>query len=124
MSADLDLIRRAANQMRELAEVVIPGPWEAGEHCIWALSNSPSLIYTIVSDGEAGDGGVTDEDTTAYLAAWHPAVALTVADWLDLLGGWIDEGVGLLPNTNVADAWSDMQVAALAVARAFLKEDA
>lgn len=114
MTAELDLIRRAANQMRELAEGVIPGPWVAGEHCIWAPSKSPSLIYTIVSDGEAGDGGVADEDTTAYLAAWHPAVALAVGRLLDKVLAAHDLGLCIC----------DTDHEALAVARAFLKEDA
>lgn len=62
----------------------------------------------------AGTGTNTDEpDALIHLA---------VADWLELVAAWIDEGVGKRASTNVADAWDDMQVAALAVARAYLGE--
>jgi hypothetical protein len=53
-------------------------------------------------------------------AAWHPAVALTVAELLDEVAGWREEGLGLMPTTNLADAWSCVERQANVVARAYL----
>jgi hypothetical protein len=58
-----------------------------------------------------------------HYAAWRPAVALAIADWLENVAAWIDEGLGRcddLYQTNYPDAWNDQREAALTVARVYL----
>lgn len=103
MTADLDLIRRAANQMRELAEAAIAS----------ASDNVPEWHSVRSLMGE----GKTEGDAT-HIAKWDPVTALAVANWLDdavELGEWREHN--RLTHLGVLDR-------PLAVARAFLKEDA
>lgn len=60
-----------------------PGPWEAGERCIWGLSRSPSRDYEVVTDGPGGEGGVGSTNDADFIATMHPGVGLALADWLD-----------------------------------------
>lgn len=52
-----------------------------------------------------------------YIATMHPGVGLALADWLDEVWAWMEEGVGLLPEGNIGDAWIGVRSHALTVAR-------
>lgn len=87
-----DLLREAAAFMRERAEAATPGPWAVGHN--YGATVSPSVTEHPSTGGiggaddiEAYGGYLIGESMTraniAHVAAWHPAVALAVADWLD-----------------------------------------
>jgi hypothetical protein len=80
VSTDADLLRTAAKSMRERAQAATPGPW-------WTY-HRPS-VEGVWASGRPGGAGrrvayVPPYDTgaAAYIASWHPAAALAVADWL------------------------------------------
>ena len=103
MSADL--LREAAALMRSRAEAATPGPWaEVGDGELMGC-------FAVVAGGE-------DEFNVApavipvnaeHIASWHPAVALVVADWLDLEA-----------NLWEASSWYPDSGESMAVARAYL----
>lgn len=43
-----------------------------------------------------------------------------VADLLEEVAGWREEGLGVLPLTNLGDAWVEVEDRAVSIARAFL----
>jgi len=118
MSADVDILRRAAARMRELAEAArTSGRWESesddGGDDIWATDNDgqPHLIAIRAAAADA-----------AHIAAWDPTVALAVADWLESHTELVvEEHTDCGLECTVYDAETDP---ALAVARAFLRESA
>jgi hypothetical protein len=70
---------------RALAEAATPGPWEAGERCVFYGGNDhPALLNgrtgSLVSDGYDGDGGVDTPESAAFIAANDPAHVLGVLD--------------------------------------------
>lgn len=115
MSETSEVLRRAAGLMRERAEAATPGPWEI----LW---NAVAYIDTVADPGDptgqtpmqspekVADAGERDR---VHIASWHPAVALAVADWLDLVARLLDEGFDANAETH----------AALTVARAYLGAD-
>lgn len=118
MSAEI--LRRAASLMRERATAapVRPGPWE---------KEFSDVIRTDVPLGAPGYliAEVATVPEAEHIASWHPAVALAVADWLEAVAAWDSEGLGWtdrLNRTNWPSMWGDMQVEAIAVARAYLGE--
>jgi hypothetical protein len=119
MSADL--LRRAAALMRERAEPfkderwIAAGEWLAVETngCNCAGGSVGSYAHE-PSCGQEPLAHIGNREATQYIASWHPAVALAVADWLDLVARLLDEG-----STSPAEPGS-----ALAVARAYLDEPA
>jgi len=93
-----ELLRKAAREMREKAT-----------SARGSLSdNVPEwhAVRGLMADGK------TREDA-AHIAAWHPAVALAVANWLDTVATSLDGG-----------ARYQFASRAVAVARAFLGADA
>lgn len=123
MSAEL--LRRAAKVLREHAERATEGPWNASP------VDSPdgivtSAVYSFVHPTGTTDsevigavrktrgGGLRRANDARYIALMHPPVALALAELLDL-------------KADCAGTWpGDMTVtdrAALAVARAILRED-
>lgn len=53
------------------------------------------------------------------------AMWFAMADWLEGVAAWEDEGLGYTPSlnqTNWPSMWGDMQTGALVVARAYLGE--
>lgn len=103
------ILRRASERMRELAQAATSGPWVGhriglmGGRVGVVVSQPHGAFVMVDRDNEA-----RTEDA-AHLAAWHPAVALAVADWLDVTAR--DTGTSSLAYH-----------AALAVARVFLGE--
>ena len=88
MSAET--LRRAAGLMRERAEAATPGRWHPfgtsigsevdGCTCHGGIAPYGHEQYCGV-EGPVVTGGEAD---MRHIASWHPAVALAVADWLDV----------------------------------------
>lgn len=114
MSADE--LRQAAETLRERAGNAQQGQWVAGYRNDW--KGRANVLITL--DGETVEGHVTapieirDAD---YIATTQPGVGLALAQWLDNVAAWEDEGVGILPQTNLADAWAETLRRAADVAR-------
>jgi hypothetical protein len=104
--------------MRERAEVSSNGPWKR-----YGMAGVAGADWEIVEERrvecECGEavaltGCATNADAL-HIASWHPAVALAVADWLDVAaeGGCCDD--------CMEDPQADpFRFAALAVADAYL----
>lgn len=110
-------LRETARRMRERAEGATSGPWEfRARRGFQMMHDNPATIgftggagyFVMLREGTWG----TEGDMT-YVASWHPAVALAVADWLHLVAGLLEQGFDENAETR----------AALAVARAYLGED-
>ena len=117
MSAET--LRRAAALMRERAEAATPGVWrhtehgiEAGEYAEVIVPGRVECMAYCYGGSSTLDGDRIDLDGD-HIASWHPAVALAVADLLDLLAR-------RSISTDLEHAERD---AALAVARAYLGDD-
>jgi hypothetical protein len=67
-----ETLRAAASLMRERARLVPPSPWQPWVHDITAGGDGLNVVAS---------SGLTVR--AQYIASWHPAVALAVADWLD-----------------------------------------
>jgi hypothetical protein len=82
-----EILRKAAALMRERAEAATnDGQWFAASGL-----GGPSVI----SEDSLGDwlGNIaerTSEHDAQHIASWHPAVALAVADWLDMVADYVD----------------------------------
>jgi hypothetical protein len=85
--------------MRERAEKATPGPWGHDDEYV----HGQGLLIA------EGRGSIAEPDAT-HIASWHPAVALAVADWLDIEAD------------ALATARGHERPAALAVANAYLQE--
>ena len=125
MSAET--LRRAAALMRENAEAATPGPWSAeavgseGFH-VFAPDGSRAPMR-----GRARPAACTWQDweqseaDAEHIASWHPNVALPVADLLDHAAARAESKIE--HGGKVGPVWSHERDA-LAVARAYLGEDA
>lgn len=126
MSAEI--LRRAAALMQERAGAATPGPWESGtdgwtetvsgdgeDWCFVRRVGSASDITEHMLHGQPEIDSQTMADAE-HIAAWDPAVALAVADWLDSL---VDAMTN--PNARYGGASTGREEAsALAVARLYL----
>lgn len=117
MTADLALIRRAANKARQVAETATPGPWATNvRHHLMSVTTADagpdSGGLTVATTGMPLHPGASDD--AEHIAKWDPATALAVANLLDR------ELARPHPHAWDADRLADLT----AVARAFLKEDA
>jgi len=72
-------LRAAAKLMRDRASLVPPPPWYVGLHDITTHSGHDVIASS----------GLTVR--AQYVASWHPAIALAVADWLDDVATDADE---------------------------------
>lgn len=107
-----DLLREAARLMRERAEVATPGPWTCyGDHLVWPSEKGPAANDPILAMV-----GPDHDDCAEHIASWHPAVALAIADWLDVAAE--------TPNYSRERHAKRNIDAALAVARAYLGGEA
>lgn len=103
-----ETLRRAAALMRERAEAATPGPWQATVYGVRAEKRSPVAPF---------DGQQPDMENRLYIASWHPAVTLAVADWLDSTANDVEH-----VHTPVYNLTSTTVARAVAVARAYLGE--
>lgn len=107
-----DTIRRAAAAMRERAEAATPGTWMPDP------DEEVGTAEVIIEEYECHEVARISCDfgtDAAHIASWHPAVALAVADWLEVVAGYGEPQPG--HGTRNFDA-------ALVAARAYLGEDA
>ena len=112
----MSTLLRAAAQMRRDAERVPDGRY--GMESKWTtattmLSRVTSKRHGVIAEMRGADGDGVGVYTASYFSRWHPAVALGVADWLDLAAAWVEEYPGSNP------PWV---MHAIAIARAYLKE--
>jgi hypothetical protein len=92
MSAET--LREAARLMRERAEAATPGPWRFTDseavNDVWdggmvVVSTDADPIANVLDEWYEPDPGEPAPINDAeHIASWHPAVALAVADALDL----------------------------------------
>lgn len=102
---DTNILCRAAALMRERAEAATPGQWTVTFGFVGARR-----VPFVSIPGQDG-ARMPRQDDAEHIAAWHPAVALAVADWLDLEAEF---ATGADPGLASNEA--------LAVARAYLGE--
>lgn len=105
--SDVDLLRRAAALMRERAQAVTSGAWRP----VRVISDHTVAAITLNESIEDNDG--------EHIAGWSPAVAITVADWLDRMVNEVEEAVSQGQPAWIVSTFDT----ALAVARAYLGED-
>lgn len=111
-------LRRAAALMRERAQAATAGPWSLvpGAANVWHFPEEGAPAVVVKAIGRAV--GMSDAE---HIASWHPAVALAVADWLDVAA----DSPTCICDCHLADGDPHCEhSAALAVARAYLGEPA
>ena len=80
MTAEADLLRRASGLMRDRAEAaVVFRDAHSGEPLPWVKG-----LDGMVFDMGATPIASSEPEQAEHIASWHPAVALAVADWLDI----------------------------------------
>jgi hypothetical protein len=108
--------------MRERAEKATSGPWEfRPRRGFQSMSDSPATIGFTDAAGYFvmfREGAWMTESDAEYVASWHPAVALAVADWLDMCAADLTG----IPGQNITP--SPYEAQAITVARAYLGDDA
>lgn len=107
---DIETIREAAALMRQRAVAATDGPWiAAGDGLVWAERPGDPV------------SGSTEPEDAEHIAAWHPAVALAIADWLDDAAAREEQHWQRSAHYAYADPCEGDEVyGALIVARAFL----
>jgi hypothetical protein len=109
MSADL--LREAAEVLRERAEDANPDPWRADRNAVRTGRDALALTYDIHF---GNDTDQTSKDAT-YIATMHPGVGLALADWLELAAN------GACCDECMTDPAADpLRAAALVTARKIL----
>ena len=103
MSAET--LRRAASLMRQRAEAATEGPWRS--------QRGPGESVVAATEGIAQMTSLRPREDRRHIASWHPAVALAVADWLDVQAERVEVGF-----------CGKVGEQALTVARAYLGESA
>lgn len=119
MSADM--LRRAASLIRERAHAATPGPWEPyqnihAETAACEVGRGGFGVVALPATGRSDYG----KSNIEHIAAWHPAVALSVADMLDHAAARAETKVRLGGDSTAV--WSH-EKDALAIARTYLGEN-
>lgn len=129
MSAEI--LRRAANLMRERAGAATPGPWlvdQPGDGAPLFIGNRTdgSVYSTADRMGDLTSAAAAQRrDDAEHIASWHPAVALAVADWLDsMYRRWeaAENSLSAMSVRAMSGGLNHPDPDALAVARAYLGE--
>lgn len=131
---DVNILRRAAAQMRGTAQAAYPGPWisDDNEDC-WRLHSKPDPHRPSMQILKAPKHDTPyaeywpDEPTAAHIVAWHPGVALVVADMLEAAADdfeWIGRHNAIDPDDDGRTRIMPhhLAAAALKIARAYLGE--
>ena len=122
MSAEVEVIRRAIVLMRSRAEAATDGGprWETAPDEMHGPSRS--VIYPADSDSAVAFAGSDDAE---HIAAWHPAVALAVADWLEHQAVADEFHERQDADNEFADGYTPRAgtIRALVVAKAYFGED-
>lgn len=106
-----DELRQAAATLRERAEAT------GGSGDTW-FDGDEDLRGALRSAYGSYDAGRTDAHAdAAFIAVMHPGVGLALADLLEEVAGWRDEGLGLMPEGNVGDAWLSVERQVKVIAR-------
>ena len=114
---NVKILRQAAAQMRATAQKATPGPWTSldnGDRLIHEHPGSDDFTYVV-------DEPMSNGANAAHIAAWHPGVALAVADWLDATAAKSEELNGML-GIITEPANDPIWNAAVQVARTYLGE--
>ena len=90
-----DDLRAVATDIREKANAAVPGPWtidDDNNHMALTSVLMPYADYAKAANAKGWRFTVTtpSDGTARHVAAWHPAVALIVADWLDEEAAYLD----------------------------------
>jgi hypothetical protein len=110
--------------MRERAEgagwATLDRPWGSDGEQVTGGDGQWMLVATAADTPE----GSSDSAVAPHIAAWHPAVALAVADWLDIVAGAHEKALSHNSkwwNLALRNLWHVPNLdPALAVARAYL----
>lgn len=105
-----DELRQASGEMRRLAEAATPGPWDA---TVYGVRGTRKLAVAPWDE----HSGQPDMDNRLHIAAWHPAVALAVADSLIVAAAHIESHEC---EAHCEQGGCDLVLAAQRTARAFL----
>jgi hypothetical protein len=122
--SDVELLRKAAAKMRELAEAA------QGRTKRWHLDDGnpwltvPQLQPLGHPVTESVDPEVIFPHHAEHIAAWDPTVALAVADWLEDEAKTLEIHLGVSARLQASTAgFAKVYAKPLATARAFLRED-
>jgi hypothetical protein len=121
------LLREAAALMRKRAEAATGSEWghwqtaDNGRVEVFVPTGSMDAptVFEFKDHMDCEECIRPSEADASHIASWHPAVALAVADWLDLEARAQQRAQDQYPGTGFATSEQ-----ALAVARAYLGRDA
>jgi hypothetical protein len=97
------LIRQRAHDASASPWTVDSGPEEGADVICWLEDDDPDYNGTAVAAADICYGACNEPDA-AYIASWHPTVALAVADLIDtiLKVGPVDGGAEWDATVNLA----------------------
>lgn len=113
-----ETLRRAAVLMRSRVASTNDGPWVQNGFEYDDVADSFTYDISQEEDPTHSFAYAEDRDTADYIASWHPAVALAVADSLDQAAAIVEEA----DNGPLQMAMGAICEPLVAVARAYLGE--
>jgi hypothetical protein len=108
-----DDLRACAREIRETANAATPGPWRADVlgsegYAVTEQTYAKPLRRPVRVARCGYESWDTDKGNAEHLAAWHPDVALAVADLLDEAAAMRASGFNVIGCTladRIAEAW-------------------
>lgn len=119
-------LRRAASLMRERAEAATDGGfgWRLadlpGANEVWAnrdAAGHDAFMVATTATRLNPNPGATGHADAAHIAAWHPWVALAIAEWMDAAADWREANPG---DVDEDPDLTEVDDPALVAARAYL----